>query len=132
MAGEVVLGHRRLDLQRMTESAVQLLQGHHERADVAADTAGGLSSAGRILPDFQFDRIPFAVEDETQLESGVAALADPRVDKDADIFARHRENGLGECGGGYQHGRPLICLAFLLRRLNGQRQLFVKNLKSFH
>lgn len=58
MTRQVVLGDRRLDLQRVTEGAVQLLQCHHERADVTPDSSGRLRPTRCILTDFQLDSIP--------------------------------------------------------------------------
>lgn len=82
---------------------------------------------GRVR--FGKTRPPLPVEDEAELEAGVAALAHPRVDEDADVFAGDGEDGLGEGGRRDQHGAPLVGLALLLRRLHGQRQLLVEHLR---
>ena len=72
---------------------------------------------------------PFPVEDETELEAGVASLADPSVDEDSDVLSGDGEDGFGERGRRYEHGAPLIGLALLLRRLQRQRQLLVEHLQ---
>ena len=44
---------------------------------------------------------PFPVENEAELKASVTALTHPRVDEDADVFARHGENGFGKSGRWY-------------------------------
>lgn len=63
-------------------------------------------------------QLPFPVEDEAELEASVASLTHPRVDKHADILARHGENGFGESGRRNEHGAPLVRVVLLLRSLN--------------
>ena len=58
----------------------------------------------------------------------MTTLADPSVDKDSNVFASHRKNGFSESGRRDEHSAPLVRLALLLGRLDGQRQLLVKNL----
>jgi len=71
---------------------------------------------------------PFAVENETELETGVTSLSHPSVDKDANIFSRDGENSFGKSGGRYKHSAPLVGLALLLRRLHGKRELLIEYL----
>lgn len=73
-------------------------------------------------------RIPLSVEDKTELKPGMPSLTNPRINKDADIFSSHSENGLGKGGCRDEHCAPLVRLAFLLRGLDGQRELLVEHL----
>lgn len=73
---------------------------------------------------------PLAVEDEAEMELGVATGAYPLIHKHRHVLACHREDGLGERDGRDEHVRPHPRRLLLRCCVPREREVLVEHLRK--